>query len=94
MVPLDPTSLATFLAIGLAVIFTGATIYGLPGKPVKERIEDASKLILSLLSYPLCVLVITAQFMCLYLGTIVSYTMRRVGGKQTTQFNLKASFGD
>lgn len=94
MVPLDPASLATFFGIGLATIFVGATLYGMPGKPVKERIEDASKLILRLLSYPLVLVCITVIFAGLYLATIVNYTARRIGGKPTARFRLRASFDD
>lgn len=83
------------LTLSILVLISGALLYWInePEK-VKGAGWSAFKLILRLLSYPLCVVLITLMFAGLYLATIVSYTVRRVGSKPTTGFRLRASFDD
>ena len=94
MVPTEPYSLAIFFGLGLFALAAGATLYGLPGTPVKERLRFASKLILRVLTYPVGLVLLTVMFVALWVSTLVNFTVRRVGGHPVTGFRLKATFDD
>jgi len=95
MILTDSALQTLMLALSLLALSAGTLLYWInePEK-VKGAGRFAFKLILGLLSYPLCVVIITAMFAGIYLATIVSYTVRRVGSKPTSGFSLKASFDD
>lgn len=95
MILTDSSLYTLMLALAVLALSAGTLLYWInePEK-VKGAGRFAFKLILRLLSYPLCVVLITLMFAGLYLATIVSYTVRRVGSKPTTGFRLKASFDD
>ena len=94
MVPAQPAFLAAFAVMAVVAIAICAALYGLPGTPVKERLQRASRVILRLLTYPLGLVLLTVMFVCLWVSTLVNYTVRRVGGHPVSSFRLRATFDD
>lgn len=93
MVPVDGDLYFVGAVFAFSAVSQGALLYWMKQPAKMEAIvKRASSLILGLLSYlPVTVgIVISFAFVCV--GTILSYTVRQVGGKPTTKINLKVTF--
>lgn len=93
MVLSDSTLLTLAVAFALlALAGLGLSYWTREPTKVKRVGQIALKLILGLLSYPVVMVVIVLIFGLLLVGTLCTYTLRRVAGMPTPMVRVKVSF--
>lgn len=92
MVPVVP-NLTTLLALVTAlIVVAGLAYWAREPEKVKDKGRAALSLIKRVTSYPVVVVLIVVFHFVSCLGTVVNYTVRRVGGIPVKKINLKVTF--